>query len=367
MIDARAKAVAIANGNFVHGAFQLGPEHVELGHWDGEDFHPLEPLSNDDLLKLDPQDPVIVDTNALRVKATYEGITAVFASALWGASLNTTNSAIAFRKPQGGVARTVPCMLPLAIPDCAYVGSGGQFETPSSNPDPIKFIMTNDNIDNVGWGNPFSSGYGTKDIIEAMQTGGCYDSGVAIGDPMYAKNGQNTPVIDAVGEMLNGNFKGFTPDDFDDTNTSIPARDGIHANCPEGYYLSESQQKCVDPPGQPKIGSLVPSPNGNVPHDQWPHSVNGKRLPRVIQGPVALVTPEDCNDPSFTGELPISGFAWAMIFDAQSKASKSDGTETEAPNIWVQLDFITERDVGGDIQEGIEGPIKGYAKPQLVY
>lgn len=56
-----------------------------------------------------------------------------------------------------------------------------------------------------------------------------------------------------------------------------------------------------------------------------------------------------------------------MIFDAQSKASKSDGTETEAPNIWVQLDFITERDVGGDIQEGIEGPIKGYAKPQLVY
>lgn len=60
----------------------------------------------------------------------------------------------------------------------------------------------------------------------------------------------------------------------------------------------------------------------------------------------------------FTGTMPIPGFAWAMIYDGKNNENDR--------NIYVQLDFDKDWDLGGDTVDSGYGNVTGLGRPTLV-
>ena len=96
---------------------------------------------------------------------------------------------------------------------------------------------------------------------------------------------------------------------------SMPARDGVDAN----------------KPGQ--------------------SSVNAGNWGTTLQGVVALVDGgANCDAVNFPGEFPVTGFAWAVVYDVRNTGS--------VKNVFMLLDTSTEHDTWGDVgdPETVEGP-----------
>jgi len=329
---ARQQAVDIANSNPVVGDWSITVDDVELGVYD-PDTQAFTPVPNTTLAALETGDPLILQINAVRIATTHDGIAAVLANAAFGVdSLSTTNTATAARPNNGGTARSVPCYLPLAIPDCDYKDwmSGAAMTT---NPPPRMFNQSSAIIDNIGWGRPQSSPGAnempnTNYISSAFANGACHEESIELGQTMQVDNGQNTSVLKYIDDILSGKAApAVSPTTWDHDVAPRPARDGVGANLPN-------------------VSSLTPTVWADEP---------------VIQGPVALmkVPDEQCaSNINFVGEWEISGFAWAMIYDVAQPSTK---------NIWVQLDFVNQRDFGGDVDDGGLGNVTGFDKPVLVF
>lgn len=345
MFAARQRAVEIANLNPVVGNWELTANDVEVGVYDPstETFTPVDPST------LVTGDELVLQVNALRISTTHDGIAAVLARAAFGTDgLSTTNTAMAMRPNQGGTAKSVPCYLPLAIPDCDYLDwmSGSVTHV---NPPPRKFNQTSAVIDNIGWSRPqpkdnpgANETPNTTYIKEAFSGGGCHDETIELGQVMQVANGQNTSVLKYVTDILEGDIASVPPSQWDYNIADRPQRNGIEANCPQGKRFDESTQTCVN--GGP--GSAL----SQAVWDAEP----------VIEGPIALMKVDDCSSNlNFVGAWEISGFAWAQVYDVIDTASDK--------NIWVQLDFVNPRDFGGAVDPNGMGPVTGLDKPVLVF
>jgi hypothetical protein len=79
----------------------------------------------------------------------------------------------------------------------------------------------------------------------------------------------------------------------------------------------------------------------------------------TLEGPVALVDAgSSCASVSFTGSLPMTGVAWAAIYDVSDNGSDK--------NIWVQLDVVNEHDIYGTFDESATGNVLAPGDPTLV-
>ena len=315
---AQSKAVEIANLNKVSGSWQLSIDNVEIGIYDPDtdEFTVVPPAS------FTTVDPTLV--NAVRIASSVSNLQAIFGNAAFQKSnFSTSAQSMSFRMPADGPAGEMDCLLPFAVPDCEFLDwiDGGN----TVNPPPYEFIMTDSNSDNVGWGNPFSTP-NTQEIKDAIDGTGCNNgTTVKVDDELNLGNGENASAIRYIGDVLNskGNVAPTVwPDDLLPPGVPMP-RGGPHANPANGKNASDV------------------SFYGNV-----------------IQGPVALIEANNCGaNYQFNGTAPITGFAYAYVYDVRSKGSSK--------NIRIQLDFINEYDIGGNADPDAIGTVVGFGPPLL--
>ena len=301
-------AVRVGNANDTSfGTYSLTAPDVEIGYYDTHwNFTEVTDFTTDQ--------PELV--NSVKVSYSIPDITAVMSQVFRFETLQTSANAAVVRQVNTGVASSVSCYLPLAIPDCEYLDFAGS----GVNPPPTWFYFANSNIDNVGWGNPFSNP-NTKQIKNSFNDQ-CAEGEVTIDDTMNVSNGQNNSALKYIGDIINGKGSVDPTDWPRDDLGRIPRRNGVTANKAKNSFVSRRS---------------------------WGNTV---------QGPVALVDVGDCGNPRFTGAMDITGFTWAVIYDGKSKGGNK--------NLIIQLDFITEHDVGGDISDDAYGNITGLASPVSV-
>ena len=307
-------AVRIGNANSTtFGTYQLTAADVKIGYYDDQ-------WTFTEVTDFNTTTPEIV--TSVQVSSSVPDITAVMSRVAFQIqSLQTSASAAVVRMPNSGVASSVPCYLPLAVPDCEYLDFAGS----GSNPPPTWFFMSNNNVDNVGWGDPFTSP--NTALIKNSLNDQCAQGDINVDEDMLVSNGQNTSAVQYIGNIMNGNGA-ITPEPWPtDDLGPIPSR--TTANIQAGMVNSISDS-----------------------------FVGGSNWGNTIQGPVALVDVGDCAVPQFTGSMAITGFTWAIIYDGSDTGSNK--------NLVIQLDFITERDVGGDISENAYGNITGLDTPVSV-
>ena len=100
-------------------------------------------------------------------------------------------------------------------------------------------------------------------------------------------------------------------------------------------------------------------PSAPAPWDVQLGREQGARHDHLLEGPVALVDAgDDCSDVDFTGSLPMTGIAWAMIFDVKSSGSPKV--------LQVQLDVTTEHEIWGEVDTTLEGNVLSNGEPTLV-
>ena len=142
----------------------------------------------------------------------------------------------------------------------------------------------------------------------------CDSDVIEIGDFLVANDTEMTTTLDTITGVLN-DVESTAPDPWL-TDFPVPARDWVSAN-----YWSDSE----------------------IQEATWTNT---------LQGPVALVDVEDCDDPTWEdGSFEIVGFTWAAIYDVKSLASPK--------NVWVQLDVVTEYGTWGEVDPDGEGNLLG--------
>jgi hypothetical protein len=316
MVTAREKAVEIANMNVVPGGWELTLEDVQVGKYIAGTFIEVSPAEYETV------DPTLV--NAIRVDSVVSDLQAIFGNAAFQqSSLSTSAYSLSFRELADGPAGAMDCLLPFAIPDCEfYDWQGGGMET---NPSPMEFRMGNANVDNIGWGSPFATPNGSS-IEDALDGTGCHDGTmVEIEEELYLNNGQVNSATKYLGDLLNGTGN-VAPTNWPiDMIGGMPLRGGDFANPATGKGASDVSQA------------------------NWGN---------VLQGPVALIEADNCNQNfQFNGTAEITGFAYAYVYDVKSKGNPK--------NLYIQLDFVNEYDIGGDADPDAVGNVVGFGPPLL--
>ena len=309
-------AVRIGNTNTTSfGTYQLTSSDVKIGYYD-------EQWNFTEVTDFNTTEPELV--TSVQVASAIPDITAVMSRIFLFERLQTSASAAVVRLALGGVAISVPCYLPLAVPDCEYLDFAGS----GNNPPPTLFYFSNSNQDNVGWGDPFTNPNNNQ--IMSSFNDQCAQGEVTIDDSMNVSNGQNNSALSYIGDILNGEGS-VAPEPWptDDIGPVPPITESPN-------YIST---------GRPRDRGY----QGFVENPNWGNT---------IQGPVALVDVGDCGgNPQFNGSMDITGFTWGIIYDGDSQGGNK--------NMVMQLDFLTEHDVGGDVGDGY-GNITGLNPPVSV-
>lgn len=289
---ARSKAIEFAAMNTVMGGSLVVPEEaITTGYLD------------DDLAFVPSTDPD--EVNAMSIDHTQVDIPVFFASAAFGReSMAASARSIARRFPSSGAGQ-VDCFLPLAVPDCILS------DTDAYEDLALKLSSAND--DNAGWadidGNP------TPGSINDALLGMCDRGAASVGDPVYLNNGVINASLSELASVLNG-------------ETSAPT-------------AAWDSSKWGDLPGQ-MGGSTVNE---------------GAYGQHVLQGPIILFDAGggDClSSLQFNQNKPITGFAWAVVYDVDSHGS--------GKNIRVKLDLTNEYEwgtSGGGLDTNVLAPGNG--------
>jgi hypothetical protein len=295
--SARARAIEFGAYNAVlTHSVNLTTSDVVVGAWNADTgvFDPY--VAGDSTL----------DVNAVRIQKSGTDVVPILGSLVFGTdALQVRATSLAQRELNGGPLGNSACFLPFAIPDCHLSGLA-----PGQNPPPMSFQMSPTPKDKIAWGDPDNNPT-TSDAKQQM-LGSCDMGQVATGDPLYVNEGNHTSAIKTVADIINKKTT-QTTEPWDTAKYGpMPLRDGIHANV--------------------KKDSSVTNAN-------WGNT---------FQGVVALVDGgTSCNTVSFTGTKPITGFAWAILYDV------SDTTDTK--NIWMQIDVNAPHEVWGDIDDDAKG------------
>lgn len=263
--------------------------------------------------------------NAIQITRASEPVTPFLSMAAFGASMTYSVDALAQRPWAYGNAGSVDCYIPLAIPDCNLSGlSEGEF------PDPLQLFFAPSPADNVAWG--LGSGSPNDNDMRAQFNGQCDGGSLITGDPIYVDEGVHNSVTQEIGRIINGQGEA-APDEWP-------------ANIP-GY---------TEPPTE----------------RQWRSNVRSNRYGYVIQGPVALVDAGNAacspggGNTSFTGSMDITGFTWAVVYDAKHSGAPGDEDDGKQ-NVWIQLDPVNEYEVWGDFDPNATGGnVLGLGHAQLM-
>jgi hypothetical protein len=250
------------------------------------------------------EDPATV--NAVRINETAAPVLPFLARvALDVGLLDVQATSLALRPLAAGPAGATECFLPFAIPDCHLAGLPA-----GTNPDVFKFTFAPTPTDSISWGDP-DQNPNTNEVRNQL-TGMCDQGEIAVGDPMHVNEGNHTSAIQKLADILNeATAVEVVPWDAA-LYGPMPARDGVSANT--------------------AAQSAVTAAN-------WGNT---------LQGVVAFVDGgDDCDNVSFTGEIPITGFAWAVIYDVKQSGSNK--------NVWMQLDVNAEHQIWGDVDESAVG------------
>ena len=251
-------------------------------------------------------DPDVI--TALSIDHTKVDVQAFFSAAVFGRqTLGARASSIAVRFAGRGAGR-VPCFLPLAIPDCV-------FDDPNAlnNFEGLELKLNSANEDNAGWadleGNP------TPGSINEGLLGQCDRGDANVGDPVYLNNGVINSSLSEVKNVLNG-------------GTSAPTQSWDST----------------------RWGALPSQMSGST--------VNGNAYGQnVLEGPIILFDAGGGNcleDTQFNRNKPITGFAWAVIYDVDSHGS--------GKNIRVKLDLTNPYEAGttgGGLDTNVLAPGNG--------
>jgi hypothetical protein len=228
--------------------------------------------------------------------------------------------------PAGGPTGSVDCFLPLALPDCAFDLDA------TKNPDPIHLTFGNNLQDNAAWAHPQI--VNTPNVIDQF-AGNCTGGEISVGDDLPLGNGVNTPLINKVADMINGddsgsdawptdNFPGGPPSPRDETNYAFE-------------YTSDNNADSL---------------------------VTAARWGFVVAGPIAIVDmkgePGTClGIDNFNQSHEIVGFTYAFLYDARKGNAHNKG-------FMLQLDYVNDYDLGGNSDPDAIGNIIGDDPPVLV-
>lgn len=191
-------------------------------------------------------------------------------------------------------------------------------DAPGTNPHVFKFTFSPTPTDAISWGDP--DGNPNSSDVRDQLLGQCNHDPIEVGDPMYVNEGNHTTAIATIAAILN-DTTAVAPKPWSTTLYGpMPLRDGTHANLPTKSSVTASH---------------------------WGNT---------LQGVVALVDGgTDCSHVTFTHSMPITGFAWAVLYDVRSTGSDK--------NVWMQLDLVNEHDIWGDVDDDATGTTTISADP----
>jgi hypothetical protein len=251
------------------------------------------------------EDPLLV--NAVRIDHALPPIAAVLSGLPFGIAQHSRDSrSMSVRELNAGPATTARCSLPLAIPDCHLAGL-----PPGDNPPPLTFTFNPTPTDSIAWGDPRANP-NSNDIRDRL-INPCSVS-VEVGDPMFVNEGVHNSAVQTMKDILNGD---------------APGRDTWDS----GLY-----------------GTIEPPFSGST--------VDPTDYGHTYEGPVALVDAgPNCSAVSFTGSLPVTQIAWAVVFDV----SDSGGNKF----LRIKLDVVNPHDVWGETDPGAVGNVSAPGEPGL--
>jgi Putative Flp pilus-assembly TadE/G-like len=238
-------------------------------------------------------------------------------AALGGAAFGTSEylvdgRAAAYRKLGAGPLAGAQCYLPLAVPECKVPGG-------TTNPPPTKFTFNPTPSDSVAWGLPNANP--SSSALNAQLLDLCGSDPYGLGDMVFVNEGVHNSALKTLGNLLN-----VAPGDGTTTWNSelygpLPARDGVTANLPKDS------------------------------------AVGVNRWGNTVEGVVPIV--DGCAD-SFTGQLEIQGFAWAVVYDVRTRGDDK--------NLFMQLDVVHPHEVWGPTDpadDQVHDNVMGTGGPQF--
>jgi hypothetical protein len=275
---------------------QLTTSDVEVGAFD----------SDTNVFDTYSQGENVLAVNAVRIATSGADVVPMLGHFVFGTdALAVHATSLAQRELGSGPIGSSDCFLPFAIPDCHLAGLA-----PGTNPEPMAFTMSPSPTDSIAWGDP-DHNPNTNDTRDQL-VGQCANGDVAVGDPLYVNEGNHTSALKTLGDVLNQKTTATTTPWNASLYGALPPRNGTTANLP-----SKS-------------------------------SVTAANWGTTLQGPVALVDAgTNCAAVAFTGSKPITGFAWAVVYDTANSGSTK--------NVWIQLDVTSPHETWGDVDETAKG------------
>lgn len=294
---AEARAIEFASYNAVLGhTVALTTDDVDVGFYDAatRSFDPY--TAGDDVSVV----------NAVRITESAAPVVPFLARVALGVGmLDVEATSLAQRPLAAGPAGETECFLPFAVPDCHLAGLA-----PGQNPPPFLFTFNPTPSDNVAWGDP-DENPNTNEIRDQLM-GMCDQGTIGVGEMMNVNEGEHTSAIQKIADILNGKTTAETVAWDPSLYGALPARDGIHANT-----VAQSGVKPAS----------------------WG---------QTLQGVVAFVDGgDDCDGVDFSGDMPITGFTWALVYDVKDTGSSK--------NVWIQVDVNADHQIWGDADENAVG------------
>jgi hypothetical protein len=246
--------------------------------------------------------------NAVRIDHALPPIAAVLSGLPFGiAQHSRTSRSMSVRELEAGPATSARCSLPLAIPDCHLAGL-----PPGENPPSLTFTFNPTPTDSIAWGDPRANP-NSNDIRDRL-IDPCSVT-LEVGDPMYVNEGVHNSALQTMKDILNG-----------------------------------------DAPGRDTWDSAL---YDTIPGQMLPDStVDPADYNSTYEGPVALVDGgPDCSAVSFTGSLPVTQIAWAVVHDVSDQGGNKF--------LRIQLDVVHPHEVWGETDPGAVGNVTAPGEPGL--
>ena len=244
--------------------------------------------------------------NAVRITESAAPVLPFLARVALGVGmLDVEATSLAQRPLAAGPLGSTECFLPFAVPDCHLAGLA-----PGANPPPFKFTFEPTPSDDVAWGDP-DANPNTSEVRNQL-LGMCDQGKISVGEVMNVNEGEHTSALQKIADILNGKTSKTTETWNASKYGPVPSRDGIHANT-----VAQS-------------------------------GVKPAKWGQTLQGVVAFVDGgDDCGGVDFTGEMTITGFAWALVYDVKDTGSSK--------NVWIQVDVNAEHQMWGDANDDAVG------------
>ncbi|MEM6928156.1 MAG: pilus assembly protein TadG-related protein [Myxococcota bacterium] len=347
LVAAARTAAEVAAAHQVLGTpIAIEPDGIVLGRYDEDGGSVVEET-----------EAALVD--AVQIRLLPHDITTSFAAVAFDTRSVAVAAQVTARRAAGhGPARSTTCFLPIAVPDCNVSGLAE-----GTNPPPLQIHMgerTPFTADEQRTADllrasldAFEAVYGAEyvaameDILaDSLWPGGVPPSTVGWARPEQAPDATwlEAQILDRCtgGAIVVGETVFVSEDTFADALDDI-----VDVLDERSSVASEPWIDGIATPGRDGVtGNLL-----------WNSAVDERAWGHTMQGAVALVAADDCDEPTFDGPLEVTGIAWGALYDARTSGS--------ATNLWLQVDVVNAYEVWGDVDEDGLGNVMGKSKARF--